>query len=194
MLVITNEVIQGYDIIEYFGHVSETVTFYCFQPMSKKVTDRSPEEDLYFKKRFKEAERILIENLKRRAEKMGGNAILGLRINYGGFYDDVLATGTGTVVKIVMTEEQKIKIERQKQREYQECKNYIFNMTAKELIKYLENGIFEYDKKIVKNIVLERRDLKENIKEYSEYENEVLETMKEYSELAKIILLLREME
>lgn len=193
MLVVTSEIMQGYDILEYLGYVSDTVSI-----NSIKLNDSlegNTVDNLLPKKNLKKAKDILMENLQAEAESMGGNAIIGLKLNYSEailkLYSSYLVSGTGTVVKIAMTKEQKIKIEEAKEKEEEKYKSYILNMPIKELIKYLEENNFTSKQETLKNIILERKDVKENINEFNGYETNILELMQEYNEYAKLVIMLK---
>ena len=102
---------------------------------------------------------------------MGGNAIIGLRISYdeitGKGKSSLLISGTGTVVKIEMTEERKNKLKADIEiAEKRETEN-IMQMQISSLIKYIEKTPTEDKKKIIEKI-LTRDDVKK-IREMYKY-------------------------
>lgn len=157
--MVTTETISipGYEIQEYIGYVSETVTFGIngfvefFQ-----VYDALGGESSLYKNTFNKAKKVLSERLEDKAKEMGGNAIIGLRISYdeitGKGKSSLLLSGTGTVIKIKMTKEQ-IEIT-----EKQETEN-IIQIQICNLIEYIEKTPNEDKKKVVEK-VLAREDVK----------------------------------
>lgn len=172
MLMVTTETISGYEIQEYLGYVSETVTFGINGVVEFfQIADTFGGESSIYKNTFDEAKDILNKRLETKAKEMYGNAIIGLRINYneitGKGRSSILVSGTGTVVKIEMTEEHKNKlkekIETVKKRETEN----LMQMQICNLIEYIEKTSSK-DKKNVVEKILEREDVKK-IREMYKY-------------------------
>ncbi len=209
MLMVTTETISGYEIEEYLGYISETVTLGINDFLEFfQISDTFGGESSSYKSKFDEAKGILNKRLEAKAKEIQGNAIIGLRINYteiaGKGKSSILVSGTGTVVKVEMTEKQKNKLkekekeiekiallqEEEKKKEFEEYKNYIFKLTIKELIKELESKTL-YNKKDIKDVILEREDIKKEIEKFSNYDTDILRVMQGYNENAKLVLILK---
>ncbi len=203
--MVTTETISGYEIQEYLGYVSETVTFGINGVVEFfQIADTFGGESSIYKNTFDEAKDILNKRLETRAKEMGGNAVIGLRINYneitGKGRSSILVSGTGTVVKAEITEEHKKRMqeifilqEKAKEKKLEEYKNYIYKLTVDELIKEFEK-ISDKDKKILKDIILEREDIKSGTKEFDNYDIDILEAMQEYNNNAELTLILRKIK
>ena len=203
--MVTTETISGYEIQEYLGYISETVTFGINGVVEFfQIADTFGGESSIYKNTFDEAKDILNKRLETRAKEMGGNAVIGLRINYneiiGKGRSSILVSGTGTVVKAEITEEHKKRMqeifilqEKAKEKKLEEYKNYIYKLTVDELIKEFEK-ISDKDKKILKDIILEREDIKSGTKEFDNYDIDILEAMQEYNNNAELTLILRKIK
>lgn len=203
--MVTTETISGYEIQEYLGYISETVTFGINGVVEFfQIADTFGGESSIYKNTFDEAKDILNKRLETRANEMGGNAVIGLRINYneitGKGRSSILVSGTGTVVKAKITEEHKKRMqeifilqEKAKEKKLEEYKNYIYKLTVDELIKEFEK-ISDKDKKILKDIILEREDIKSGTKEFDNYDIDILEAMQEYNNNAELTLILRKIK
>lgn len=203
--MVTTETISGYEIQEYLGYISETVTFGINGVVEFfQIADTFGGESSIYKNTFDEAKDILNKRLETRANEMGGNAVIGLRINYneitGKGRSSILVSGTGTVVKAEITEEHKKRMqeifilqEKAKEKKLEEYKNYIYKLTVDELIKEFEK-ISDKDKKILKDIILEREDIKSGTKEFDNYDIDILEAMQEYNNNAELTLILRKIK
>ena len=128
MLIITNENLYGYEILKYLGYVSETVTFGINGVVEFfQIADSFGGESSIYRNTFNQAKDILDKRLEMKAREMGGNAIIGLRINYneitGKNRSSILVSGTGTVVNVEMTEEYKIKLQERQDEIEQEQNN-----------------------------------------------------------------------
>lgn len=172
MLMFTTETISGYEIEEYLGYVSETVTLGLNDFLEFfQIADTFGGESSSYKNKFDEAKNILNKRLEAKVKEMGGNSIIGLRINYseitGKGKSSLLISGTGTVVKIEMTEERKNKLKADIEiAEKRETEN-IMQMQISSLIKYIEKTPTEDKKKIIEKI-LTRDDVKK-IREIYKY-------------------------
>lgn len=107
MLITTTENLIGYDIEEYIGYISETVTF--------GIND--------FKEFFLIADSIggessIYRETLEKAKSLGANAIIGLRVTYsemaGRGKSMLLLSGTGTAVAVEIKEEFIEKMEKRK--------------------------------------------------------------------------------
>lgn len=83
--------------------------------------------------------------------------------------------------------------EKAKEKKLEEYKNYIYKLTVDELIKEFEK-ISDKDKKILKDIILEREDIKSGTKEFDNYDIDILEAMQEYNNNAELTLILRKIK
>lgn len=122
MLIFTVENIQGYDIEEYLGYVSETVTLGINDIReSFQIADILGGESSTYREKFDKAKEILEHDLKTKAKNMQGNGIIGLRINYQEILakgkSSILISGTGTVVKFKENEKILKHIEEEKKGE-----------------------------------------------------------------------------
>lgn len=199
MLILTTELLENYEIEEYLGYVSETVTLGILGLIEMfQIADTIGGESSIYKKEFSKAKNILNKRLEDKALEMGGNAIIGLRISYneitGKNKSSLLISGTGTVVKMEMSEEHKEMLRifstKQEEEKIKEIEKYRDSKNIDELIKILENTT-EYSKEAIKNIILESEDFKNYIKEFFDYDTELLKSIQEYNEKAKLTLLLR---
>lgn len=172
MLMVTTETISGYEIEEYLGYISETVTLGILGLVEMfQIADTFGGESSIYKNKFDEAKNILNKRLEEKAKEMGGNAIIGLRISYdeitGKGKSSLLISGTGTVVKAEMTEEHKNKLkEKIEIIEKTETEN-IMQMQICNLIKYIEKTPKENKNKVVEKILI-REDVKK-IREVYKY-------------------------
>ena len=122
MLIVTTENVLGYEIEEYLGYISETVTLGVndFAEFFQ-IFDVFGGESSQYKDKFQQAKEILNKRLEEKTQEIGGNAIIGLRINYqeitGKGKSSLLISGTGTAVKFKMTEKYINKIKEDKERE-----------------------------------------------------------------------------
>lgn len=128
MLIFTVENIIGYEIEEYLGYVSETVTLGIneFREFFQVADFLGGESSTYYAK-FDKAKEILNHRLETKAKAMNGNGIVGLRVHYqeilGKNKSSILISGTGTVVRFKENE----KIIKENEREKQKEKSKIFS-------------------------------------------------------------------
>lgn len=178
MLIVTTENVLGYEIEEYLGYISETVTLGVndFAEFFQ-IFDVFGGESSQYKDKFQQAKEILNKRLEEKTQEIGGNAIIGLRINYqeitGKGKSSLLISGTGTAVKFKMTEEYK----KRKEKEIKDKQSYIIQLPLKELINLLENTSIE-KKEELKNIILSREDIQEIRKEYKDIPTSMLNIFK----------------
>lgn len=142
--MVTTETILGYEIEEYLGYISETVTLGINDFIEFfQISDTFGGESSTYKSKFDEAKDILNSRLKDKAKNIGGNAIIGLRINYneisGKSKSSILISGTATVVKIKENEKYLKKIEADKQEEER--------IKEEQIKKYEKLGIANWLKK-----------------------------------------------
>lgn len=140
----TTETISGYEIEEYLGYVSETVTLGILGLIEMfQIADTLGGESSIYRKKFDEAKNILNKRLETKAKEMGGNAIIGLRISYdeitGKGKSSLLISGTGTVVKILENEKYFKHTQQEEQKEQLE--------KDEEIKKYEKLGIANWLKK-----------------------------------------------
>lgn len=140
----TTETISGYEIEEYLGYVSETVTLGLNDFLEFfQIADTFGGESSSYKSKFDEAKSILNKRLEAKVKEIGGNSIIGLRINYseitGKGKSSILIAGTGTVVKIAENEKYFKHIQREEQKEQLE--------KDEEMEKYEKLGIASWLKK-----------------------------------------------
>lgn len=144
MLMFTTETIPGYEIEEYLGYVSETVTL-GINDFTEffQISDTFGGESSTYKSKFDEAKEILNRRLKTKTEELGGNAIIGLRINYseisGKNKSSILISGTATAIKIKENEKYLKNLENEKQQEEK--------IKEEQMKKYEKLGIANWLKK-----------------------------------------------
>lgn len=123
MLKVTVDKPEGYEIEEYIGYVTETTTFGINDFIEFfLIADAGGGDSTIYKNTINKAKKVLNERLEIEARNLGADAIVGLRINYSEVSAKgrsmILVSGTGTAVKLRMTEETKERIiEREKQEE-----------------------------------------------------------------------------
>lgn len=142
--MVTTETISGYEIEEYLGYISETVTLGINDFVEFfQISDTFGGESSTYKSKFDEAKGILNKRLETRAKEMGGNAIIGLRINYseisGKNKSSILISGTATAIKIKENEKYLKKMEAEKQEEEK--------IKEEQIKKYEKLGIANWLKK-----------------------------------------------
>lgn len=204
MLMVTTETISGYEIEEYLGYISETVTLGINDFLEFfQISDTFGGESSIYKNKFNEAKNILNKRLEDKAKEMGGNAIIGLRISYdeitGKGKSSLLLSGTGTVVKLDLPIELKQKnIDKELKEKEENAKKLseisveeIYEISIKKLIEKLET-ISGEERKALKYFALKREDVEQVVEEFMNYETSLLEKKTQYySERAKLALLLR---
>lgn len=207
MLMITTETVIGYEIQEYLGYISETVTLGINDFMEFfQISDTFGGESSSYKNKFDEAKDILNKRLEKKAVEMQGNGIIGLRIGYqeitGKGKSSILISGTGTVVKLDIPEDKKREIlEKEQQEKMKNEKNLsqisieeIAELSINDLINKLENTSAD-EQRAIKYFALKREDVTKGIEKFSNYETSLLEKRTQYyDKTAKLILLLRKIE
>lgn len=202
--MVTTETISGYEIQEYLGYVSETVTLGIndFVEMFL-IADTLGGESSMYNNKFEAAKRRLDKKIENKIKEMGGNAVIGLRISYneitGRGKSSLLVSGTGTAVKIDLPAELKLKMLDKELKEKEENAkklseisiDEIYKLSIDELIKKLET-ISEEERKSLKYFALKREDVEQVVEEFRIYETDLLERKTQhYSKKAKLALLLR---
>lgn len=120
MLITTTENLIGYDIEEYLGYITETVTFGVddFRNVILIPNFDVGGESAVYQETLMRAEKLLNNRLEKKAKSLGADAIIGLRITYseisGGYVRMLLLSGTGTAVIANMKEGLREKAEKRR--------------------------------------------------------------------------------
>lgn len=120
MLITTTENLIGYDIEEYLGYISETVTFGVddFRNVILIPNFDVGGESAVYQETLMRAEKLLNKRLEKKAKSLGADAIIGFRINYseisGGYIKMLLLSGAGTAVIANMKEGLREKAEKRR--------------------------------------------------------------------------------
>lgn len=120
MLITTTENLIGYDIEEYIGYISETVTFGVddFRNVILVPNFDVGGESAVYQETLMRAEKLLNKRLEKKAKSLGADAIIGFRINYseisGGYIKMLLLSGAGTAVIANMKEGLREKAEKRR--------------------------------------------------------------------------------
>ncbi len=94
---------EGYDIVSYLGHESVQVVLGTgiFSSFDASISDFLGTRSNAYEDKLNMAERVGKEKLVEKAKNSGGNAIIGLDIDYTTFTNDIIAVIVGgTIVKI----------------------------------------------------------------------------------------------
>lgn len=101
MVITTGYGIDGYTIIEYKDIVSAAVVLGTgfFSSLSASFADLTGERSGAYENKLNYSKNQAIRSLKNQAEKLGGNAIIGIDIDYTTFGSDIMGViASGTVV------------------------------------------------------------------------------------------------
>lgn len=108
MLVVTTPTIEGRRIVKYHGVVSGEAILGAniFRDLFAGIRDIVGGRSAAYERELREAKRIAIEEMAREAQEMGGNAVLGVDLDYesiemgsGGGMLMVSASGTAVVLE-----------------------------------------------------------------------------------------------
>lgn len=106
MFITTTEKIEGYIVTEYLGLVSgEVINGINFvKDFAASITNILGGRSRNYEEELIDAKENAIKELQNRAEKIGANAIIGIKINYETFGSNngmVMVSVLGTAVKII---------------------------------------------------------------------------------------------
>jgi uncharacterized protein YbjQ (UPF0145 family) len=105
MLILTTPDIEGHRIIEFFGIVNgeSLLGANVYKDLFSGVRDVVGGRTSAYEKELKKARKLAIDSMKEKAEKKGGNAVIGIRIKYnnlgGTMGNTIMVTVTGTAVR-----------------------------------------------------------------------------------------------
>lgn len=114
---------EGYDIVSYIGHESAQAVLGTgiFSSLNAAFSDLLGVRSNSYENKLAEAEQVAKERLIQKAHRRGGNAIIGIDVDYTTFTNDVIGIIVeGTIVKI----EKKIP-----EKEVKQLPNMEFNMS-----------------------------------------------------------------
>ncbi len=103
IMLTTGNGFEGYEIVEYLGFVNGQIALSSnfFKDLSSNLADITTQESRSFTYKLESASENAIENLKNVAAKKGANAIIGVELNYTGFWNNAVGTvASGTAVLI----------------------------------------------------------------------------------------------
>ena len=107
MISTTTDVIQGYQIQEYLGLVTAEVVYgtNAFRDFFAGIRDAIGGRTGSYEKVFEKGQSKAIEELEKRASKLGADGVIGIKIDTGTINVDskgvlVLITATGTAVSL----------------------------------------------------------------------------------------------
>lgn len=197
MLITTTENLIGYDIEEYLGYISETVTFGVDGFRNVLLIpnfDVGGESSVYCETLMR-AEKLLNKRLEKKAKSLGADAIIGFRISYseisGGYVRMLLLSGTGTAVIANMkeglrekAEERRIKMEEIKKKE-EENKRIQEEILINNILA--EKTFFQLSVEYYNEV---SEDRKREIIEVLNTKEEVIRKREEYKNKDKLMLML----
>jgi uncharacterized protein YbjQ (UPF0145 family) len=105
MLTTTTNTLQGHEINEYLGIVTgeAIIGANIFKDFFASITDIIGGRSGSYERSLKKAQNIALEELERRAEDMGANAVIAIDIDYetiGEKASMLMVTASGTAVRI----------------------------------------------------------------------------------------------
>jgi uncharacterized protein YbjQ (UPF0145 family) len=105
MLITTTPTLQNQDIETYLGIVSgeAIIGANVFKDFFASITDIIGGRSGSYERSLKKAQQIALEELERRADEMGANAIVGVDIDYetiGEKSSMLMVTASGTAVRL----------------------------------------------------------------------------------------------
>lgn len=104
VLITTTNNFEGYRITEYLGVESVEIVIGTglISEFTSSISDFFGKRSTDFERKLKEAKKTAFEYLKESAKKKGGNAVVGLDIDYVQFTENRIGiVVNGTIVKIV---------------------------------------------------------------------------------------------
>ncbi|MGN0436481.1 MAG: heavy metal-binding domain-containing protein [Wujia sp.] len=150
---------EGYDIVEYLGFISgqTALASNIFKGLAAGVTEMSDSESEKLTGKMEQANELVMEKLKKLADKKGADAIIGLQLSCAEFANNAVgAIASGTAVKL----EKKIIDDRSITKELY-VSNY-YNRLVPRPVKIILNGVnkevtvsaqfFNYNKDDIKAI------------------------------------------
>ena len=108
MLLTTGYNFEGYDIVKYLDVLSASVVLGTgmFSSANASIADFLGTRSDSYERKLQEAKNAAIEELKKQTASRGGNAIIGIDIDYTTFGSDIIGViANGTAVKIKESEE-----------------------------------------------------------------------------------------
>ena len=105
MLILTTPNIEGHKIVEYYGLVTgeSLLGANVYKDLFSGVRDVVGGRTSAYEEELKKARDLAIGSMEDKAEKKGGNAVIGIRIKYnnlgGTMGNTIMVTVTGTAVK-----------------------------------------------------------------------------------------------
>ena len=108
MLITTGYNFEGYDIIKYLDVLSASVVLGTgmFSSANASIADFFGTRSDSYERKLQDAKNAAIEELKKQTISKGGNAIIGIDIDYTTFSSDIIGViANGTAVKIKESEE-----------------------------------------------------------------------------------------
>lgn len=109
MMLTSGSSFDGYEISEYLGFISGQTVLGSnfFKGLAANVTELSDQESEKMTSKLEQANETAMGKLKKAAERVGANAIIGLRLDSTEFANNSMGTiATGTAVKIVRKEDE----------------------------------------------------------------------------------------
>ncbi|MCH7396351.1 YbjQ family protein [Belliella sp. R4-6] len=103
MIVSTTPSLEGYEITEYLGIVSgETIIgANLFKDFFASITDIVGGRSSSYERVLREAKSIALSEMEMQARAFGGNAVIGIDLDYETIRDGMLmVTASGTAVKV----------------------------------------------------------------------------------------------
>lgn len=108
MLITTGYNFEGYDIVKYLDVLSASVVLGTgiFSSANASIADLFGTRSDSYERKLQDAKNAAIEELKKQTVSKGGNAIIGIDIDYTTFGSDIIGViANGTAVKIRESEE-----------------------------------------------------------------------------------------
>lgn len=105
MLITTTHTVQPHEVSEYVGIVTgeAIIGANVFKDFFASITDIIGGRSGSYERSLKKAQTIALEELERRAEDMGANAVIGVDIDYetiGEKASMLMVTASGTAVRL----------------------------------------------------------------------------------------------
>lgn len=107
MVITTTHSIQGHEIAEYYGLVAGEAILGAnlFKDFFANIRDIVGGRSAAYEKELRSARQIAIDEMAFEAEEMGGNAVVGVDIDYetieAGTGTMLMVTASGTAVRVV---------------------------------------------------------------------------------------------
>ena len=104
MLYATTSILEGYEIQQYLGIVAGEAIMGAdvFKDISASITDFFGGRSTSYEEQLREAKEIALEEVTRQTEKLGGNAIVGMDLDYETLRGSMLMVSvSGTAVVVI---------------------------------------------------------------------------------------------